>query len=96
MSAFADHLWLSTLFAFAAGLLTCGLRKYAARVRYWLWFAASLKFLIPFSLLAGIGSHFAWRPHSARTNSGLYLLVKEISQPFTPLTMPATGTYRVN
>lgn len=55
-SAIADHLWQSTLFAFAAALLTLALRKNQARHRYWLWLAASLKFLIPFSLLAAIGA----------------------------------------
>jgi bla regulator protein blaR1 len=91
MSAVADHLWQSTIFALAAGLLTWVLRKNSARVRYWLWFAASLKFLVPFSLLVGIGSHFAWGPSSVRTSSGLYLLVKEIGRPFTPFAAPATG-----
>ena len=32
------------------------LRKEGANVRYWIWFAASVKFLMPFSLLATIGS----------------------------------------
>ncbi len=48
--AVGNHLWQSTLFAVAAGLLTLALRKNHARARYWLWLAASLKFLVPFSL----------------------------------------------
>ena len=52
-----NHLWQSTLFAVAAGLLTVAFRKNRAQVRYWLWFSASLKFLIPFSLLMSLGSH---------------------------------------
>jgi len=43
-----NHLWQSTLFAIAAGLLTLVCEKNHARARYWLWFAASVKFLIPF------------------------------------------------
>ena len=66
--ALGNHLWQSTLFASIAGLLTLALRKNHARVRYWLWLAASLKFLIPFSLLVGIGSHLAWSRGSAGTN----------------------------
>ncbi|MBA2588755.1 MAG: M56 family metallopeptidase [Alphaproteobacteria bacterium] len=51
----ADHLWQSTLFAVAAGLLTLVLRHNGARARFWLWFAASLKFLLPFTILAALG-----------------------------------------
>ena len=40
----ANHLWQTTLFAGAAGLLTLLLRKNRACVRYWLWIAASVKF----------------------------------------------------
>ncbi|OLD80775.1 MAG: hypothetical protein AUF67_10815 [Acidobacteria bacterium 13_1_20CM_58_21] len=86
--ALGNHLWQSTLFAIAAGLLVLFLRKYHARARYRLWLAASLKFLIPFSLLAGIGSHLAWSRSSAGTNSGLYFAMEEVSQPFT---QPATS-----
>ena len=51
-----DHLWQSTLFVGAAWLLTLVLRKNRAQVRYWVWFTASAKFLIPFSLLVGLGT----------------------------------------
>ena len=47
-----DHLWQSTLFAAAAGLLTLALRGNSARVRHYLWFAASAKFLVPFAALS--------------------------------------------
>ena len=56
-----DHLWQSTLFAAAVWLAARALRANGARVRYWLWFAASVKFLIPLSLLVGAGERFAWR-----------------------------------
>jgi bla regulator protein BlaR1 len=84
--AMGNHLWQSTLFACIAGLLTLILRKNHARARYWLWLAASVKFLIPFSLLVGIGSQFAWSHGSA---SGLYFAMEEVSQPFT---QPTTST----
>ena len=42
-----DHLWQSTIFAVAAGLLTVVFRRNGAHVRYWLWISASLKFSIP-------------------------------------------------
>jgi bla regulator protein blaR1 len=55
MSELANHLWQSTLFALAVGLLTLMCRKNQASVRYWLWFSASVKFLVPFTLLMELG-----------------------------------------
>jgi len=45
--AIFNHLWQSTLFALAVGVLTLGFRVNRAKVRYWLWFSASIKFMIP-------------------------------------------------
>jgi beta-lactamase regulating signal transducer with metallopeptidase domain len=56
ISAVLDHLWQSTLFAAGAGLVTLFLQGNAARVRFWVWFAASVKFLLPFSALAALGT----------------------------------------
>jgi uncharacterized protein (TIGR03435 family) len=98
--ALADHLWQSTLFALVAGVLTLALRKNSAHLRYSLWLAASLKFLVPFSLLVAIGGHLSWRHSSAASAGGLYV-VEEVGRPFTsalPLAHPpvralaATGT----
>ena len=38
-----NHLWQSTLFAAAAGLLTLAFRRNRAQTRHWLWLAASVK-----------------------------------------------------
>jgi len=86
--ALGNHLWQSTLFASIAGLLTLALRKNHARVRYWVWLAASVRFLIPFSLLVGIGSYLPWSHHAAGTKAGFYIAMEEVSQPFTQPTMP--------
>ncbi len=51
-----DHLWQSTIFAGIAEFVTLLFQNNAARVRFWLWFAASLKFLMPFSALAALGA----------------------------------------
>ena len=51
-----DHLWQSTLFAIGVGLLTVAFRRNRARVRFALWFAASLKFLVPFSVMVWVGT----------------------------------------
>jgi len=64
MNPLFNHLWQSTVFAAAAGLLALALRTNSAQVRYRVWLIASLKFLIPFSLLIAMGSHLHW-PTSA-------------------------------
>ena len=78
----ANHLWQSTLFTAAAWLLILALRKNRAAVRYRLWLAASVKFLIPFSLLVGAGSQFAWRTSPAIAPAPLSRAMEQISQPF--------------
>lgn len=55
------HAWQSTVFTCALALLAPLLRRQAARVRYCLWLAASVKFLVPFSLLVWSGSWLAPR-----------------------------------
>jgi hypothetical protein len=61
LSPLANHLWQSTLCVAMAWLLTLGMRKNRAAVRYGLWMAASVKFLIPFSLLVSAGAQLEWR-----------------------------------
>jgi RND family efflux transporter MFP subunit len=53
--AIVNHLWQSTVFAVAVALLAFAFRKNRAQVRYWLWFSASLKFLVPFLFLISLG-----------------------------------------
>jgi bla regulator protein blaR1 len=86
--AVGNHLWQSTLFAVVAGLLTLMLRKNQAWARYALWLAASLKFLIPFSLLVGIGTHvigsdLGWSRAAGQSKAEFYFAMDEFSQPFT-------------
>ena len=62
----SSHLAQSTLFAGAVALLTLAFRANSVQVRFWLWFSASLKFLIPFALLSMAGSHIGtWSPPSS-------------------------------
>src|SRR5215831_16412176 len=85
-SQLTNHLWQSTWFAVAAGLLTLAFRKNRARVRYWLWFSASIKFLVPFSLLIVLGSSLNWVPATKRGLSipspSVSLAMVQLSQPF--------------
>jgi bla regulator protein BlaR1 len=87
--ASANHLWQSTLFAGVAGLLTLFLRKNRAHVRYWLWLLASVKFLLPFSLLVAVGGLLGPHTTAAVAPSGLVLIadfssfVEHVGEPFT-------------
>ena len=78
----ANHLWQSTLFALAAWLLTLALRKNSARVRHWVWVAASVKFLVPFSLLMTLGSHVPWHVKKAPAPASVSIALDQVSQPF--------------
>ena len=51
-----DHVVQSTLFAIGAALLTLAFRGNRARLRSALWFSASVKFLLPYSLVAWLAS----------------------------------------
>jgi uncharacterized protein (TIGR03435 family) len=89
--ALANHLWQSTVFAVVAGVLTLALRKNHARARYWLWMAASVKFLVPFALLIMIGSHLA-KPHqAAATQAGMVVAMEDVSEPFALPDMPVVA-----
>ncbi|MEO8019073.1 MAG: M56 family metallopeptidase [Pseudomonadota bacterium] len=56
IAALINHLWQSTLFCGGAWLITLMLRANSAALRHSIWLIASLKFLVPFSLLFFIGS----------------------------------------
>ena len=86
--ALANHLWQSTLFAVAAGLLTLTLRENHARARYVLWLIASLKFLVPFSWLVAIGNRFSWHI-PASTAGATYSVIEQVGQPFTQAPAPS-------
>jgi uncharacterized protein (TIGR03435 family) len=94
-SALANHLWQSTVFAGVAGLLALALRKNHARTRHWLWLTASVKFLIPFSLLAAAGGRLEWLtgPLNASrvVQPKLSVVMEQISRPFPPLQVPAAA-----
>jgi bla regulator protein BlaR1 len=82
LSPLANHLWQSTVFAGAMGALTLPLRRNRAAVRYWLWLAASMKFLLPFSLLVRIGNQLARHTPPAIEPPQWSFAVERISQPF--------------
>ena len=80
---FANHIWQSTLFAAATLLLTLVLRRNRAQTRYLLWLIASLKFLVPFSVLVAIGTQLKWPSSAPLSHPPVPATVEQISQPFT-------------
>lgn len=82
LSPLANHLWQSSVFAALAGLLTLALRNNHARLRHWVWFAASFKFLIPCSLLIGLGTQVRWRLAPETAQSNFIVVMDQVSQPF--------------
>jgi bla regulator protein blaR1 len=86
------HLWQSTAFAGAAWLVVLTLRRNRATLRYWVWFAASAKFLIPFSLLVVLGTWMPNRPAPRPVPARLVAAVEQFSQ---PLAFSLTGNIAV-
>ena len=88
IGAFTDHLWQSTLFVLFAALLAAALRQNGAHIRHRIWLIASMKFLVPLSVLMSIGSLLppiapAMPVTDATTVSDLSITVDRIAQPFT-------------
>src|SRR5215831_13934792 len=87
----ANHLWQSTLFGAAAGLLALVFKRYGPQARYALWLAASAKFLVPFSLLTFAGGWLG-RQTDVPVSPPISLVVQELNEPFTwePLVSPTS------
>ena len=78
----ANHLWQSTLFAGAAGLLTLLLRNNRAHARYCLWLTASAKFLVPFSLLMMLGGLVGRHSVIVPAATRVPIIVEQVNEPF--------------
>jgi bla regulator protein blaR1 len=97
MNEILNHLLQSTLFAAAVGAANTTLRRNSPRLRYWLWLAASAKFLVPFSLLVSTGARIQFPPDSPSLHA---VTVQQISTYFAPFPAfstpaPATATFRL-
>lgn len=82
-SALFNHLWQSTAVVIVAWLLTVALRNNSARVRYAIWMFASIKFLVPFSLLARLGTFWPGPKPTITSQAApvFYSVVEEFSRP---------------
>jgi bla regulator protein blaR1 len=83
--AMVNHVWQSTVAVGIAWLVTAALRKNHARVRYWVWFAASVKFLLPFALLTAAGEWLrSLVAVAAIPKPPVAAAMVQIAQPFSP------------
>src|SRR5690349_4205037 len=80
MAALFNHLWQSTVFAVLAALLAWTLRRNHARTRHWIWLAASVKFLVPWTLLVTLGMRLA-PPTAAAPAFHMPNVIDEVSRP---------------
>src|SRR5262245_13383162 len=81
--ALFDHLWQSTLFGLAIWVSTLLMRGNSAAVRHWLWLLASVKFLVPFSLLYGIGAA-AGIVHDVEVSPGYFAALSAAAPVMSP------------
>jgi uncharacterized protein (TIGR03435 family) len=88
---FFNHVWQSTLFAVVIALLTIALRDNRARLRYGLWLAASVKFLVPFAAVAAVGSLVQWQQPPAPMRSLVASpAVRDFNAPFAAMWVDST------
>src|SRR5262245_19690613 len=92
LTPIANHLWQSTLCVGVAALLALALRRNRASVRCWVWITASVKFLVPFSLLTGIGAHLEWPAAAPIDPRPVASVVQDFSYPFTVSDVPSAAT----
>lgn len=95
-AALVDHLWQSTWFAALAGLLTLVLRNNDARTRYWVWFAASLKFLVPFAWLTMLGGQFSWQISATPMSPGSLIDIVQAAGSLSAPPQLVTRAYSLN
>jgi uncharacterized protein (TIGR03435 family) len=99
ISDLSNHLWQSTVFVAAAAVVAFALRNNAAHVRHVIWLAASLKFLVPFSLIMSVGGALPGWSSTSPTGSAasgvvtaardVSIAVDRIAQPFAADTIDA-------
>jgi beta-lactamase regulating signal transducer with metallopeptidase domain len=95
IAALLDHLWQSTLFAGAIALLVPLLRANRAAIRYGLWFTASVKFLLPFSLLAHLGAALPAPVHPV-LSAPVLIAIRPAALPFAHVAPQLAATHHLS
>jgi beta-lactamase regulating signal transducer with metallopeptidase domain len=80
--ALVNHLWQSTVVTLIAWLLTLALKNNQARTRYLIWMIASVKFLLPFSLLITAGEWLRSALATPVQRPALAAVMEQFTQPF--------------
>ena len=81
-TALLNHLWQSTMIVLTMWILAQALRKNRAGTRYWLWMAASIKFLVPFSVLIAAGESIRTAMQSPMQRFDVAAAVDQFAEPF--------------
>jgi bla regulator protein blaR1 len=89
IASLANHLWQSTVFGIAMAVLALAFCNSRAYVRFGLWLSASLKFLIPFSLLLGFGGHLAPATSAPKPARIASVAILKIAEPLPQFIVPA-------
>jgi beta-lactamase regulating signal transducer with metallopeptidase domain len=72
-------------------LIVLALSRNSAHVRFWLWFAASIKFLIPFAALTALGA-YALGPMIPPVAAPTVALMEPLAKPFSAPAMVPVAT----
>jgi beta-lactamase regulating signal transducer with metallopeptidase domain/uncharacterized membrane protein len=94
LSFLGNHLLQSTLFAGVILLLTLVLKSNRAAVRYRLWVAASIKFLVPFAALVSVGRQVPWPVSPIKPPPALVSAIG-LSEPFSSDVSPVSSSIAV-
>ena len=101
LTEIVNHLWQSTLVAAVLAAFAGMLRHDGAHARYWLWWAASVKFLVPFSLLSMLGAALGEAGVPRLDVAGWPAAIDILAQPmpkaasWTPLALALLGVWAV-
>jgi bla regulator protein BlaR1 len=85
-----NHLWQSTLFVALVWLATLVFRRNRARVRYCLWMAASVKFLVPVSVLVSLGERLKWTAPPVSVQPAVSFVMEDLLMPAAVVAAPVS------
>ena len=94
ITALLSHLEQTTLIVLVAWMVTLVLRTNRPCVRFWIWFLASAKFLLPFSILVNVGEWLRRAVGAPFREPAVAEAIRRIPLPLshaTPLLLPGSS-----